>query len=49
MSGSVVLLFATKALQQARVQSISSEFMSAENLIVCTNRTRSLKDLRCDP
>ena len=38
-----------KTLGRTRVQNISSEFMSAENLIVCTNRTRSIQDLRCEP
>ena len=38
-----------KTLGRTRVQNISSDFMSAENLIVCTNRTRTLRDMRCDP
>ncbi len=38
-----------KTLGRTRVQGISSPHMTAENLIVCTNRTRTLKDLRCDP
>ena len=37
-----------KTLGRTRVQGISSPHMTAENLIVCTNRTRSLRDLRCD-
>ena len=38
-----------KTLGRTRVQGISSPHMSAENLIVCTNRTRTLHDLRADP
>ncbi len=38
-----------KTLGRTRVQNISGPNMNAENLIVCTNRTRTLKDLRCDP
>ena len=37
-----------KTLGRTRVQGISSPHMSAENLIVCTNRTRTLNDLRAD-
>ena len=38
-----------KTLGRTRVQGIASPHMTAENLIVCTNRTRTLRDLRCDP
>ena len=38
-----------KTLGRTRVQGIMSEHMKAENLIVCTNRTRTLADLRCEP
>ena len=38
-----------KTLGRTRVQGMASPHMTAENLIVCTNRTRRLADLRCDP
>ena len=38
-----------KTRGRTRVQGLSSPHMTAENLIVCTNRTRQLADLRCDP
>ncbi len=38
-----------KTIGRTRVQNISSAFMPAENLMVFTNRTRSLQDSRCDP
>ena len=38
-----------KTLGRTRVQGLRSPHMTAENLIVCTNRTRRLADSRCDP
>ena len=38
-----------KTLGRTRVQNISSPHMTAENLIECTSRTRTLWDLRGEP